>query len=92
MNQNTAINIISQFEARSHAYTRLAAMDQVELDDLVTELTLEAACKSSGGVNSTDDEEEQERLIQIAERHASAINNEGRSSQISYLINNGYLA
>jgi len=59
-----------------------AKADETILDDIVTETHVDGVIDE---VNSTDDEDEQEAIIEDAEVEASAINNDGWQNQIEYL-------
>lgn len=72
--------------ARECNYELMQRFDDTELDGLVDEMSSKLS-----SANSVSDEDLQEEALLIAEKLATQINNQGRSEQINFLLNNGFL-
>jgi hypothetical protein len=72
--------------ARECNYELMQRFDDAELDGLVDNMSSELA-----NTNTIGDEDLQEEALLMAEKRATQINNQGRSEQINFLLNNGFL-
>lgn len=73
---------------RANTESVLLSAEQANIDSLVVEMT----CEIPVDLNETDDEEAQDKAVLSAEQRAVNINNQGKESQIAYLLNQGYLS